>query len=149
MNRFFSRRPFALLLVAVGVLAVAANAKAAQRPHVSQGSAQFINEHDFVGSGTATHLGRYDEVGSADILPTPDPTLFEVDASATYTAANGDKLYAEFTGYLDGLTGEITAIVSYVGGTGRFAGASGTATLSGQMFPDGSIQVAVEGTLDY
>jgi hypothetical protein len=149
MNRFYSRRPFALLLVAVGVFALAGAARAEPRPHASRGTAQFVNASDFVGAGTATHLGRYDEEGSAEFSPTADPTVFRVDASATYIAANGDQLYAVFTGHLDGLTGTISATVTYVGGTGRFAGASGTATLSGQMLPDGSIEVDVEGTVDF
>jgi hypothetical protein len=149
MNRFFSRRPFALLLASVGVLMLSAAAQAEQRLHASRGTAQFVNANDFVGAGTATHLGRYDEEGTAQFSPTADPTVFQVDASATYTAANGDQLYAVFTGHLDGLTGTIIATVTYVGGTGRFTSASGTATLSGQVSPDGSIEVDIEGTIDY
>jgi hypothetical protein len=149
MNRFFSRRLFALVLVALGVLAVSAPAQAKERPHISRGTAQFVNANDFVGAGKATHLGGYSEEGSAQFSPTADPTVFEIDAWATYTAANGDELYAVFSGYLDGLTGTITATVTYVGGTGRFTYASGTATLSGQLLPDGSIEVAVKGTIDY
>ena len=149
MNRFFSRRPFALLLAAVGVLVLATAAQAEQRAYASRGTAQFVSANGFVGAGTATHLGRYDEEGSALISPTADPTVFLVEASATYIAANGDQLYAVFTGHLDGLTGTIRATVTYVGGTGRFTDAGGTATLSGQLLPDGSLDVAVEGTIDY
>ena len=149
MNRFFSRRPFALVLAAIGVLALSAPAQAEERPYVSRGTAQFVNANDFVGAGRATHLGRYDEVGSAQFSPTADPTVFEIDAWSIYTAANGDQLYAVFSGHLNGLTGTITATVTYVGGTGRFTDASGTATLSGQLLPGGSIEVAIKGTIDY
>ena len=149
MNRFFSRRPYALLLSVVGLIALVAPAQAATRPHNSRGSAQFVNANDFVGEGNATHLGRYDEVGRVQLSPTPDPTVFLVDAWATYTAADGDELHAVMTGTLDGDTGAITATVTYVGGTGRFASATGTATLAAQLFPDGSIEVTVEGTIDY
>lgn len=149
MNRFFSRRAYALVLSAVGLLALIAPARAATRPHDSRGSAQFVNANDFVGEGTATHLGRYEEVGGVQLSPTPDPTVFLVEAWATYTAANGDQLYAVMTGTLDGDTGAISATVTYVGGTGRFTSASGTAALSGRLFPDGSIDVDVEGTIDY
>ena len=38
---------------------------------------------------------------------------------------------------------------AYVGGTGRFSDASGTATLSAQLLPGGSIEVAIKGTIDY
>ena len=68
---------------------------------------------------------------------------------STYTAANGDELNAVFTGKLNFATGVITATGTYVGGTGRFANATGTVTLSGQVFPDGSLEVAVKGTIDY
>jgi hypothetical protein len=149
MNRFPFQRPFAFALTAVTVLILAAPAQAAERPHVSRGTAQFVNANDFVGVGNATHLGRYDEVGSAKFSPTADPTVLQVDAWATYTAANGDQLYAVITGHLNGVTGVITATATYVGGTGRFADASGTATLSGQLLPGGLIQVAVNGTIDY
>jgi hypothetical protein len=149
MNRFFSRRPFALVLAAVSVFALAATAQAEQRQHVSRGTAQFVNANDFVGAGTATHLGHYNEVGRAQFTPTADPTVLQVDARSVYTAANGDELRAVFTGHLNGLTGAITATVTYVGGTGRFADATGTATLSGQLLPGGSIEVSVKGAIDY
>jgi hypothetical protein len=39
--------------------------------------------------------------------------------------------------------------VTYVGGTGRFVGATGVAILKGQFHPDGSMEVTVKGTIDY
>ena len=149
MNRFVSRCPFALVLAAFAVLALSASSQAEDRPHKSGGTAQFVNANDFVGVGKATHLGHYDEVGSAQFSPTADPTVFQIDAWSIYTAANGDQLYAIFTGNLNGLTGTITATVTYVGGTGRFDDASGSATLTGQILPDGTLSVAVKGTIDY
>ena len=120
-----------------------------ERPYVSRGTAQFT-PNGFVGAGTATYLGAYSEAGTIQLTPTADPAVFNANATATYTAANGDQLYAVFTGQLNGVTGVITATVTYTGGTGRFAGASGTATLSGQLLPGGgSIEVAVNGTIDY
>jgi hypothetical protein len=149
MKRFFSRRLFALVIAAVGVLTLAAPARAVQRPYVSRGTAQFVSANAFVGAGTATYLGLYDEAGSIQLSPTADPAVFNAVASSTYTAANGDQLRAIFTGQLNGVTGVITATVTYVGGTGRFTNASGTATLSGQLLPGGSLEVAVKGTIDY
>jgi hypothetical protein len=149
MNRFFSLRPLALLLAVAGVLALAAPADAAKRAHHARGSAQFTNENAFVGSGVATHLGPYTEEGTAVFTPTADANVLSVNAAATYTAANGDQLYAVFTGQLNAATGVITATVTYVGGTGRFASASGTAILSAQLLPGGSIEVVVNGTIDY
>ena len=149
MNSIFSRRPFALVLAAVSVLALSAPAEAGERPHNSRGTAQFVNANDFVGVGKATHLGHYNEVGSAQFSPTADPTVSQIDAWSIYTAANGDQLFAVFAGTLNGLTGSITATVTYVGGTGRFDDASGSGKLTGQMLPDGTISVAVKGTIDY
>lgn len=149
MNHSVFPRPIALALAAIGVFALSGPCLAGERPHVSSGTAQFVNANDFVGAGKATHLGRYTEVGSAQFLPTTNPAVLEVHAWSIYTAANGDKLYAVFTGHLNGLTGAITATVTYVGGTGRFSDASGAAALSAQAFPGGSIAVAIQGTIDY
>jgi hypothetical protein len=149
MNHFFSLRPVAVLVAAIGVLTLSARASAEERPHKSAGQAQFVSPTDFVGSGKATHLGRYTEVGSVSFSPTDDPAVLRIDARSVYTAANGDRLCATFTGQLNGLTGAISATGTYVGGTGRFDDAYGSVTLSGQMLPNGTITVSVEGTIDY
>jgi hypothetical protein len=156
MNRYFSPRhsahlfAAAVVLIAAVFLAPAMPAWAgAQRPHVSRGTAQFVNANDFVGSGLATHLGRYEEAGSAQFTPTADPTVLQVDAQTTYTAANGDELHAVISGHLDAVTGKVTGTVTYVGGTGRFSDATGTAALSAQLLPGGAVQAAVQGTIDY
>ena len=99
--------------------------------------------------GHATHLGRFEGVGTtcvtAQVAPDPDPPFRPAGpppyATATFhnpgwtlTAANGDELW------LEGL--ESTAVLSaidmsliaegrmrVVGGTGRFEGATGTASV--------------------
>lgn len=148
MNRFVS--PLAgIVLVAVSTLVVPDRASGVVRPYFSNGGARFVSPSDFVGTGTATHLGAYNEVGTATFSPTSNPTVLHVEASSTYTAANGDQLRAVFTGELDGVSGAISATVTYVGGTGRFAGASGSAELAGQMLPDGTLSVGVNGNIDY
>jgi hypothetical protein len=145
VTRFVSLRPPGILLVAVAVLVLPARTSAEERPYSSRGTAQFVSPTgDFAGAGSATHLGLYEEVGNAAISPTG-----AIDGWATYTAANGDQLYATITGQLNGRTGAITATVTYVGGTGRFKDATGSATLLGQILLDGTISVAVEGTIDY
>lgn len=149
MNGFYFRHTCALMVAALGILVLSAPVQAEDRPYVSRGTAHFVSANDFVGAGTATHLGHYDEVGSAQFSPTADPTVFQIDAWTIYTAANGDELYAIHTGYLNGLTGAITTTITYVGGTGRFDDASGSATLSGQILPSGTITVTVQGTIDY
>ena len=133
---------------AVSVLALA-SAQSADRSYISRGTAQFINANDFVGSGFATHLGRYTEAGTAQFSPTADPTILQVNATSTYTAANGDQLYAVINGQLNGVTGAITATVTYAGGTGRFANAIGSSTLTGQLLPGGAVQVTTEGAINF
>jgi hypothetical protein len=149
MNRFSSWRSVGLVLAALSVLTLAAPAQAARRAHHSRGTAHFTGPNDFVGVGIATHLGKYREQGHVVFSSTDDPTVLHLEASAIYTAANGDHLYATFTGELNGVTGAVTATVIYVGGTGRFINASGTAGLLAQIRADGSLEVVVQGTVDF
>jgi hypothetical protein len=79
------------------------------------------------GTGNATHLGRF-TVENTHVVDTTDRT-----ATGTYkfTAANGDTLTADFTGQADPATPGVLSIVetaSITGGTGRFAGATGSFT---------------------
>jgi hypothetical protein len=78
------------------------------------------------GSGNATHLGRLTWV--AMLVASP------VEAAGTFqfTAANGDMLFADFTGHgtptaTPGVL-DIEDHATITGGTGRFAGATGTFT---------------------
>jgi hypothetical protein len=138
-----------VVLVAVSTLAFPGRASAAERPYSASGTAQFVSPNDFVGSGYATHLGRYTEAGHASFSPTSNPEVLQVDASSVYTAGNGDELHATITGELNVVTGVISATVTYDGGTGRFAGASGSAALAAQMLPGGAIVASVSGSIDY
>jgi hypothetical protein len=149
VTRFSSLRPLVVLLAAAGILSLSARAAAGERQYSAGGTAQFVSSTEFVGTGQATHLGHYTEAGSVSFSPTADPSILRIDAVSIYTAANGDQLYANITGQLNGATGAITATVTYVGGTGRFDDATGSANLVGQILPDGTISVAVEGTIDY
>jgi hypothetical protein len=149
MNRFFSLRPFGFLVLAVGLLALPQRASAQARPHYARGTAQFVSPTDFVGSGYATHLGLYSEVGSVAFTPTTDANVLRLDGRGIYTAADGAQLRATFTGRLNRATWAITATVTYVGGTGRFTNATGVSSLVGQMLPNGTITVAVNGSINY
>lgn len=148
MNRSASRL-CCLVCAFVGLLALSDRAAGAVRPYSSSGTAQFVSPTAFVGAGRATHLGLYSETGNVLFTPTSNPAVFHVDGSIVYTAANGDEVHAVVSGELNGLSGAISATVSYVGGTGRFASASGSAILAGQLLPEGTISVAVSGTIDY
>lgn len=81
------------------------------------------------GAGTATHLGPF----TVDI-----PHLVDVETRAAigtyeFTAGNGDKVYAEFTGTatptaIPGVL-DIEETATITGGTGGFAGAAGSFTI--------------------
>src|SRR5204862_8300827 len=124
-------------------------AAADSRPYSARGTAQFVSPTEFVGSGEATHLGGYSEAGTVSFTPTSDPTVLHVEGSIVYTAANGDELHANISGELNAATGAVVASVTYVGGTGRFAAATGSSGLSGQLGAGGAITVSVSGSIDY
>jgi hypothetical protein len=82
------------------------------------------------GSGHATHLGSYIFEASECIEPLPDGTFKITDGEIKLKAANGDIITATYSGSADE---ELRYAVSgfITGGTGRFAGATGTFTLLG------------------
>ena len=61
--------------------------------------------------------------------------------TTTYTAPNGDEFYTTHVGIAtptpDGLGVSLAGTETAVGGTGRFAGASGSATITGLSFLSG------------
>lgn len=148
MNRL-SLRLFSIACVVAIVLFAVNRAHAAVRPHLSSGTAQFTSPTTFIGAGHATYLGAYTEAGTVAFAPTSNPEVLQVTGSADYTAANGDVLHANISGELNIVTGVITATLTYDGDSGRFANATGTANLVGQLGPGGSITVSVSGTVDF
>ncbi|HEX5053701.1 MAG TPA: hypothetical protein VFZ65_18115 [Planctomycetota bacterium] len=142
-------RLVAVLCVAATSLAFTGSPSPHARPYSAHGTAQFVSPTDFVGSGQATHLGNYSEVGSVAFAPTGNPAVLAVSGSTIYTAANGDDLHAHVDGTLDVSTGMVAATLTYVGGTGRFANASGSSNLAGQMQGGGALAVAVAGSISY
>lgn len=96
-------------------------------------------------TGTATHLGEF-------TVAFPHTVNFVTRTGVgtyTFTAANGDTLTGDFTGQAQG--GPVVSIVEQVtvsGGTGRFAGASGTFTVQRQFDPStGSTQGSFDGEI--
>jgi hypothetical protein len=83
---------------------------------------------DVDATGTATHLGRF----TLDIPHTVDRGKMTAKGRYVFTAANGDEVHADFDG-VSTLTDvpNVLAIVetaTITGGTGRFAGATGSFT---------------------
>jgi hypothetical protein len=87
---------------------------------------------DREGTGTATYLGRYTEHVTMVInLPTLSST-----GAATFTAANGDTLFATVAGQAtrtSPTTLSIVEVYTITGGTGRFADATGAFTLESTL----------------
>ena len=138
------------LFVTLAMFVFAGRADAQSLPYKATGVGQFAaNQSDFTGSGIAAHLGAYTEVGNVTFAPTSTPGVLAVTGWAHYTAANGDQLYASISGTVDTTTGVIAATATYVGGTGRFANASGSSTLAGQMLGGGALTIAAAGNIDY
>ena len=80
------------------------------------------------GTGQVTHLGRV----QAYLSHLPYDFTNTHDGSMTLVAANGDKVYGA---YDFDMSAEGPITVHLTGGTGRFAGASGTIFLSAEAIP--------------
>jgi hypothetical protein len=143
-------RLFTVPALTIATLLIASHASAQARPYHANGTAQFApNQSDFTGSGNATHLGSYTEVGHVTLTGTSTPNVLAVNGCAHYTAANGHVLCAVISGTLDQVTGAVHGTATYIGGTGNFANASGSSTLTGQMLGGGALTISALGTISY
>jgi len=152
MNRFSSMRRMATLLLALGAVGLAFPARAdAPVPFKGLGNVVITGVEPaedglhltISGSGLATHLGNYTR--EENIVLRADGTL---DGMITFKAANGDLLFVHASG---GFTSQTTATGTdtIIGGTGRFADASGSATWFGVTSDGLHFAVTFEGTIDY
>lgn len=99
----------------------------ASETHFISGAGVFYGH--VVGTGIATHLGRFtledDEVG--------DPATLSADVSLTLRAADGDIVTGTGTAQVTPAPGFVSftsvETVTVTGGTGRFAGATGSFVL--------------------
>ena len=116
-------------------LASVASAVAAETPFKGTFSAVETDQLAFPilsvnreGTGTATYLGKYTEHATFHV----DVRTGSATGTATFTAANGDTLTASVVGQgttTGPTTRSIVEVYTITGGTGRFAGATGTFTL--------------------
>ena len=95
------------------------------------------------GEGNASHLGRFTTVG----IITLNLATATGAGTVTYTAANGDVLSGTATGQavVGGGFATVTETVTITGGTGRFAGATGTFTVVRRIVQATGVST---GTLD-
>ena len=96
-------------------------------------------------TGIASHLGRF----TATFVDTVDLAAATGTGTFNFTAANGSQLFTETTSGEDSFTPPNISHVAYnatiVGGTGRFAGATGTLTIESTSKIDFVAQTS-EGT---
>jgi len=100
-------------------------------------------------SGTSNLIGRYTASATLNIAADGQG----ISGSGKDQAANGDEIYFTYTGRFASPIGTVasnpfrgTAVVT--GGTGRFAGASGTVDLLGTLQADNTVQFAHFGRLN-
>jgi hypothetical protein len=178
MNRF-RRAPHVALLIVAMVAFAAAPALAGgkgERPYKGlehgsvvvdfagcverPGTGGAVVDCPFTTDSTAnfTHLGK--TTGTSTGIATLDfgnPCEGEGSATVTnvgsgvFTAANGDELWLDFENTLCFGPSEsaLTGTQTITGGTGRFAGATGSAVLSGTSFDDSTYDIRPAGTIGY
>jgi hypothetical protein len=160
MNRFSSC--LRLAIVALGLLAAVTPARAEERPFAGSGSGGLDYGNPYLGGiAEVTHLGRAGisvplnpvELYYFDnVVPLSGFHLFQRAAGG---GSHGDILFADIDAAFDPDVGILVATITFTGGTGRFADATGTANLlivfddwTGP-YGDPRFDFAIEGTIDY
>ena len=152
------------------MIAAAAVATAAATPAVASPNTKFRGQFAVVetitpdalcggfrvshtGSGSATHLGKatWSATECVDLLANPGRAHVR-DGRAVLTSANGDTLQLSYEadGALPDAAGNVHVTGPYevTGGTGRFEGATGGGTLTGDANVNTAIaQIDLTGTL--
>lgn len=157
MKRFLNIRTMVLTSI---LLLTAISVSAVERPFACNGNgvANFILNDSGVpigasitASGNATHLGLWSFAGTLYITPdASNPAIGHVTGDGAFTAANGDKLYTVLEdGVTDFSTGLGHGKLRIVGGSGRFASASGITELVVAQTPSGAFEFTTVGSIDY
>ena len=146
------------LMLTLFVLLATIPASAVERPFALNGSGVAILITDpsgiptgavATGAGTATHLGQWTVSGNP-VYTRDSNGIFHSSGEATITAANGDKLNIQIDGILDPVTATDQGLFHFVGGTGRFEGASGDANFLVSINPiTGGFQLTLVGKINY
>ncbi len=155
MKRFAKIRTLMpILFLLLGTIPVSA----VERPFALNGAGVatlIVNEQGLptgavaTGSGTATHLGRWTVTGNPQYTPDSNGVLHS-SGQATITAADGDKLFVQIEGILDPGSGTDQGQFYFLGGTGRFVGASGSANFVVSINPlTGGFELTVVGKINY
>jgi hypothetical protein len=137
---------FVLALLAIGQPSLRADTDGSDRPFegLAEGTVTGVSPEGALlveSTGTATHLGTFTRTEEVFV------DGFTISGTIVFTAANGDQLWADFTG---GFTSPTTAEGTYtfVGGTGRFSDATGTASFEATV-EGGQVAVSFDGSISY
>lgn len=107
-----------------------------------------LGEGGTSGTGVGSHVGSFQYVSVDDFSNFP-----YVTGNATITAANGDKIFTTFSGYLTPADEDVFSISfenTITGGTGRFEGATGSYTSTGTANTTSSTaNTTFSGTISY
>ena len=156
MKRFITIRS---LMLTIALLLGAIPVAAVERPFALNGTGVgefFTNEAGLpiratvTGSGTATHLGLWTTTGTVNYGPPGEDGLIPSSGEATIIAANGDTLKVVVQGKLNLGAGTDSGTFTFVGGTGRFAAASGSADFVVTVNPlTGGFELTIVGNINY
>ncbi len=101
------------------------------------------------GTGTATHIGSFTLVEPNNLIERNADGSLTITGTAIITAANGDEIHATHSGtvhFLSNGMAQVTAEFTIMGGTGRFAEATGTFEV--QSLPNPG-DYTLNGTISY
>lgn len=104
------------------------------------------------GNGSTTNLGAIQLASTDCINPLSTTTFLFVSDAVVLTVDGGDQLWAAYGGTLSANNGAIKGTYVIIGGTGRFAHATGLGTIDGAEQIDfatgqGVGQIQLKGTL--
>jgi hypothetical protein len=116
------------------------------------GAAPCILVGEISGTGQATQLGKVTVVSSDCINPLSQTLFSFASNQLVLTSANGDQIFALYSGTLttEGGVGVITGGYQIAGGTGRYSQATGAGSVQGlEDMSTGKGLVQLTGTLSY
>jgi len=156
MKRFTQIRT--LMLMVVMLLGTTIPASAIERPFALKGTGVATLVTDDAGhligaiptgSGTATYLGQWTVSGNVHYIPDQNGVLHS-SGEASLVAANGDRLQFQIDGILDPVSAIDQGVFRFVGGTGRFEGASGEANFVVSINPvTGGFDLTLVGKINF